>query len=169
MKKIIALLAIFLGNSAFALTPYNMQNVMLLQPDLVLSKRVETKALSNYIKSVNAAAETSLAGIAEPTPTAGFIVIAVRPNGQTKVWLDFSPALPSVSATRLLTSLEHVVPFKAKGGVVLFAINATLWDATATKREAPFPIEWQQAMKGAGAPMEIDNLVELVWPSKVAP
>jgi hypothetical protein len=169
MKRILVLLAIFLNNSVFAMPQYNMQNVMLLQPDSVLSERVETKGLSNYIKLINVAAATSLANISKPVPTTGFIVIAVRPGGQSKVWLDFSPTLPSTSAAQLVTSLEHVVPFQAKGGVVVFAINVTLWGAAATKRESPFPVEWQEAIKGAGAPMAVENLVALAWPSKVTP
>jgi len=142
------------------------QNLMLLQPDFVLSERVEVEDLSKYIKSVNAAAETSLASIAKPIPTAGFIVIAVRPGGQSKIWLDFSPALPPAIATELRSSLERVEPFKAKGGVVVFAINSTLWGAAAGERQGPSPVEWQEAMKGADGPMEVGDLVERVWPSK---
>lgn len=166
MKTVVALLSILLSGSAFAAKPYNVQNLMLMQPDFVLSERVQVEDLSNYIKSVNAVAESSLASVAKPTPTAGFIVVAVRPGGQSKVWLDFSPALPPTVATQLRSSMEQVVPFKAKGGVVVFAINSTLWGAAATERQSPSPAEWQEAMKGVDSPMEIGDLVDRVWSSK---
>jgi hypothetical protein len=167
MKMVIALLGILVGSSATASAtePYSMQNLMLLQPDFVLSERVQAEDLSNYIKSINSAAKTSLAGTAKPAPTAGFIVVAVRPGRQSKVWLDFSPALPLVVATQLRSSLERVVPFEAKDGMVVFAINSIIWGAAATERQGPWPAEWQEAMKDADNAIEIGDLVNRVWPS----
>ena len=165
MKMAIALLGILVGSSASASEPYSVQNLMLLQPDFVLSERVQTEDLSNYIKSINSAAKTILAGTVKPAPTAGFIVVAVRPGRQSKVWLDFSPALPLVVATQLRSSLERVVPFEAKDGVVVFAINSTIWGAAATERQGPWPAEWQEAMKHADDAIEIGDLVDRVWPS----
>lgn len=165
MKTVIALLGILMSNPAFAVEPYRVQNLMLLQPDSVLSERVQVQALSHYIASVNSAAQTSLAGAAQPTPSAGFIVVAVRPGGRSKVWLDFSPALPLDVATQLRSSLERVAPFEAKNGVVVFAINSTLWGAAATERQGPSPIEWQEAMKDRESAVMIDDLVDHVWPS----
>jgi hypothetical protein len=165
MRTVIALLGILMSDAAFAVEPYRVQNLMLLQPDSVLSERVEVQALSQYIGSVNAAAQTSLAGIAQPTPSAGFIVVAVRPGRQSRIWLDFSPALPLAAATQLRSSLERVVPFEANSGVVVFAINSVLWGAAATERQGPLPTEWQEALKDQDRPMEIDDLVGHVWPS----
>ncbi len=164
MKTIFALLSILLSGSAFAAKPYDMRGVLLLQPDFILSERVEVADLSTYIKSVTAAADTTLAGIDKPVPSAGFIVIAVRPDGRSKVWLDFSPALPPAIAARLRASLERVAPFRADGGIVVFALNSTLWGAEASSRPMPSPFEWNNAMKSLDGPMEIEALVERVWP-----
>jgi hypothetical protein len=165
--KILAILVlVLLSGMAFAAKPYSMQSIMFLQPDFVLSERVDVDDLSNYIKSINSAAEISLANIESPNPTAGFIVTAVRPNGQSKVWFDFSPELPSAMANQLRSSMESVTPFKAQVGVVVFAINVTLWGAPATDRKGPWPLEWKEAMKGRTDPMETGDLVDLVWPSK---
>lgn len=166
MKFITVLLAMLISGSTFAAQPYAMQNLMLLQPDSVLRQRVQVDDLSNYIKSVNAAAQASLSEVAKPTPTAGFIVVAVRPGGRSKVWLDFSPALPAPVASRLAASLERVPPFQAEGGVVVFAINTALWGAAPTTRPGPSPQEWKDAMRGADRPLEIGDLVDLAWPAK---
>lgn len=168
MKTVIALLGILASDAAFAAEPYRVQNLMLLQPDFVLSERVQVEDLSRYIKSVNSAAQTSLAAAARPTPSAGFIVVAVRPGRQSKVWLDFSPALPVAAATALRASLEQVEPFEAENGVVVFAINSTLWGAAATERQGPSPAEWQEAMKDMDGAMEIGELVDRVWPPHAA-
>jgi len=166
MKSIIALLAMLISAPTFAAQPYAMQNLMLLQPDSVLSQRVQVDDLSHYIKSVNAAAQASLSEVAKPAPTAGFIVVAVRPGGRSKVWLDFSPALPAPVATQLAASLERVPPFQAKGGVVVFAINTALWGAAPTTHPGPSPQEWKDATRGVDRPMEIGDLVDLAWPAK---
>ncbi|MDN5780789.1 MAG: hypothetical protein L0H23_01990 [Luteimonas sp.] len=99
MKIVVALLTALLSWFALAAKPYDMQSLVLLQPDFVLSGRVQVADLSSYIRSVNAAAEKSLTGIVQPAPAAGFIVVAVRPGGQFRVWLDFSPTLPPAVAT----------------------------------------------------------------------
>lgn len=166
MKPVVALLAVALSGPAFAAKPYSMQSLVLLQPDFVLSERVQVDDLSHYVKAINAAAETNLAAVVEPIPAAGFIVVAVRPGGQSKVWLDFSPELPSAVAAQLRLSVEKLAPFQGKGGVVVFAINATLWGAAPTERKLPSPSEWQEVMKAARGPMEIGELVELAWSSK---
>lgn len=164
MKIIFALLSILLSGSAFAAKPYSMQGVLLLQPDFVLTERVEVADLSIYIKSITAAADTTLAGIDKPVPSAGFIVVAVRPGGRSRVWLDFSPTLPPAIAERLRASLGQVAPFRADGGIVVFALNSTLWGAEATSRPMPSPSEWNNAMKSLDGPIEIEALVERVWP-----
>jgi hypothetical protein len=164
MKTLSALLSILLSGSAFAVKPYSMQNVLLLQPDSVLRERVEVADLSIYIKSVITAADTSLAGIDKPVSSAGFIVVAVRPDGRSKVWLDFSPTLPPAIAARLRSSLERVAPFRADGGIVVFALNSTLWGAEATSRPMPSPSEWNNATKSLDTPIEIEELIERVWP-----
>lgn len=166
MKIVFAFIASLLSGSVIAADPYSVQNIMLLQPDFVLEERVDVGDLSNYIKSVNVAAATSLATAAKPSPAAGFIVIAVRPSGQSKVWLDFSPALPPALASHLRSSLEQVAPFRAKAGVIVFAINSTLWGAAATTRQSPSPTEWREAMKEKSDPMDVEELVERVWPPK---
>jgi len=167
MKILAVLLTMLLSGSALASKPYSVKSFMLLQPDSVLQERVgDVQGLANYVKSLDAAAAAALSRAKKPTPAAGFIVVAVRPNGQSKVWLDLSPALPPAVATQLRTSLERVPPFKARDGVVVFAINTTLWGSAPTERQNPWPAEWKKAMKGAKGAVEVGDLVDRVWPSK---
>lgn len=146
--------------------PYRMTQIVLLQPDAVIGRRVEVQALSDYVRQVNAAAQAHLAGVAGPAPAAGFVVIAVRPEARSRVWLDFDPPLPPDVAAALRASLERVTPFDAKDGMVVFAISATLWGAATTERSLPSLPEWDAALKDTQVPLETEALVERVWPSE---
>ena len=164
--RILAVVILILASAvASATQPYHTENIMLLQPEFLLEERVPSvNQLSDYIKAVQNAAGSALSGVAQ-SPTSGQLVIAVRPGGESKVGLDFVPALPEPTATALRRALEAVPPFKARGGVVVFSLNSTLWGAPPSSRP-PAPTEWTEAMKGHTEPEEIGSLVERLWPPK---
>lgn len=146
-----------------AATPYRTESIMLMQPDFELKERVASvESLSEYIKAVQSAAESALAD-EQPHPATGFLVLAVRPGGQSMVWLDFKPGLPEPIAAKLRAAILAVPPFEARGGVVVFALNSSLWDS-APSQGFPKPQEWSKAMEGRSEPMEIGDLVDMVWP-----
>ena len=60
----LAVVALFFASAvASATEPYHTENIMLLQPEFVLEKRVPSvKQLSDYIKAVQTAASTALSG-----------------------------------------------------------------------------------------------------------
>jgi|JI7StandDraft_1071085.scaffolds.fasta_scaffold64222_3 hypothetical protein len=165
--KIFAILSTaLLSLSAVAATPYKTESIMLLQPDSVLKERVEsTKSFADYIKASQAAVETTLAS-ETPSPTSGFIVFAVRPGSESRVWFDFKPELPAETTNRLRTAIQSVATVPVKGGTVVFALRATLWGAPSAQG-VPNPSEWSDAMKGRSEPMEVGDLVDkLVWPTE---
>jgi hypothetical protein len=168
MRILAGLLALLTALPSFAATPYALNGVMLLQPEPVLQERVaRPEDLATYLAAVNAAAAQALAK-EQPTPAAGFVVVAVRPGGESKVWLDFEPPLPAAVDARLRASLETIAPFRARIGVVVVALNASLWGAAPTTRAAPQPQEWRDAAKSSVASIEIGELVERIWPASAA-
>ena len=163
MRVLMVLVAALFCGPAFAEKPaYQLESLMLLQPEFVLEQRASAEDLSNYIKAVRTAAEAVVAEEKGQHPASGYIVLAVRPGGRSKVWLDFTPALPPALDARLAAALGAVVPFQARKGVVVFAINSSLWGAPAAQRP-PAPAEWTKAMEGTSDPMEIGELVERIW------
>jgi hypothetical protein len=166
MLRFIAFLLLSLASvTTFAATPYKTESIMLLQPDFVLQERTSSvEALSNYIKAVQAASESVLVK-EPPSPTGGYLVLAVRPGGQSMTWLDFQPTLPTPLADRLKTAILAVPPFQARKGVVVFALKVSLWDAPLIQ-SFPNPTEWSKAMEGRDEPMEIGDLVDKVWPAQ---
>ena len=164
MKLLAVLASVLLSSTAYAATPYRMENLVLLQPDFVLEERAPSvQSLSEYIKAVQGAAETALAD-EQPNPASGYLVLAVRPAAKSMVWLDFKPALPATTATKLRTAILAVPAFEARGGVVVFALNSSLWGSPVS-HDLPDPAEWSEAMEGHGDPIEIGELVDKVWPA----
>ena len=165
MKLIAFLITALASFSVVAASPYKLESVMLLQPDFVLKERVPSiDSLSTYIKAVQSATESTLSKEA-PSPASGYIVLAVRPGAESNVWFDFKPELPEETAAKLRAAIKALPPFSAKNGTVVFALNATLWDATPVTG-FPNPPEWSKAMEGHKESMEIGDLVDkLVWPS----
>ncbi|MBD9437960.1 hypothetical protein IB223_17815 [Pseudoxanthomonas sp. PXM03] len=138
---------------------------MLLLPDSVLQERVPSvDALANYIKAVQTSSEQALSGQA-PSPTGGHLVLAVRPGGQSMVWLDFKPALPGPTAAKLRAAILAVPAFEAQAGVVVVALNSSLWGAPASSTFTS-PPEWTDAMQGHHGAMEVRELVDRVWPGR---
>jgi hypothetical protein len=163
-----ALLLATIGETARAAEPYHMASITLLQPDAVLRERVPggAEAMSNYIGAINEAASKALAASENLKPATGFIVLAVRPGGHSKVWLDLWPSLPDRIEQKLIAATSAVKPFEARNGVVVFGISVTIMDAAPTKEKAPRPAEWTRYTRDLDHPIEIGDLVDRIWPAK---
>lgn len=149
---------------ARASEPLTKFGVVLLQPDIVLKNRVpEVTALANYIRAVEDAARASFLTNQQHPSTAGFIVVAVRPEQKSKVWLDFDPPLPSALKDVVIANLKAVQPFGARAGAVVFAIKVGIWGGAKPVRTTPSPAEWTAATKRLGRPVETGELVEMIW------
>lgn len=150
--------------AAFAAKPYNVESIMLLQPEYVMRERAgDVKALAMYINGLKDAAGAALSEEKVQKPSGGYIIAAVKPGGKSRIWLDFSPNLSSDVQAKLKATLEAVPPFKAEKGVVVFAISSTLWGGSPIQN-FPSPPEWKEAMKGRSDATEISELVQKVWP-----
>jgi hypothetical protein len=143
---------------------YAMNSVVLLQPQEIIGARVSSVAeLAAYVQSLNAAAAKALEG-RSGSKTAGYIAVAVRPEGKAKIWLDFTPALPPELQRPLQSGLEAVAPVNVKEGLVLFAINASVGGAPPVSR-LPQPPEWLHAAQ-PGSPEPLDQMVDRIWPTE---
>lgn len=162
-----AMLACLFAAPLRAAEPYAMRGLVLLQPDAVFRERVSggAPAMQAYIEAVNAEAARIVEGSEPQRPSAGFIVLAVRPGGRSKIWLDFWPLLPSRTEERLLPTLEKIKPFAARGGTIVFAISASLWGAPPTSEKAPRPNEWTRITRERGAATDAETIVDALWPN----
>ncbi|MED5617658.1 hypothetical protein [Ideonella sp. BN130291] len=149
--------------SAVAAEPLTVFNVVLLQSSTVLEERVASvDAMAEYVKAVEAAAREAVSASSARQSVGGFIVVAVRPGQQSKVWLDFDALLDLALKQQIAAKVASVQPFEARQGPVVFALKVALWDGKATRRTVPLPAEWKNARRD-GAPMEVGELVDSLW------
>ncbi|MEO7108718.1 MAG: hypothetical protein ABIZ09_20250 [Rhodoferax sp.] len=148
---------------ARAAEPITNFNVVLLQPSAIMDKRVPNiDAMADYIKAVEAASRDAVVASGATQAVGGFIVLAVKPGFKSRVWLDFDAMLDLGIRKQITQSVSAIKPFEVTDGPVVFALKVATWDGKESKRVAPSPPEWKQAMHN-GKPLEIGKLVEKVW------
>jgi hypothetical protein len=151
---------------ARAVEPLEQLDVVLLQPGTVIEKRVEggADAMADYLKRLGEAATDAVRANPQQIPSAGFIVVAVRPEGRTHAWFDFKPALSEKTVAALSHVVATVPPTPVKSGDLVFALRVSLWGAKPPATVAPAPQEWKDAAQQAGHKLDLDALVDQVWP-----
>ena len=164
MRSLLLSLIFFLaGSCAQASEPVTQFNVVLLQPSSILEERVQSvDAMAEYIKAVQSALREAVIASGSKQSVGGFVVVAVRPGLQSKVWLDFDTLLDLEVRKQMTLQVMAVKPFEALKGPVVFALKVALWNGKESKRVAPAPAEWKNATRGA-APLEVGELVEKLW------
>jgi hypothetical protein len=171
------ILAVFIGglvsasSLAQAAQGFEMSNVVLYQPDDVLRSRLggDVPSLVDYISRVNTAAAGEFSQHTDAPGTSGAIVVAVKPNGSSRVWLELGEnKLPEGLAIRLKSQLERLSPMKVHAGPVAFAIIFQAWGGgtpiTTPEQPAPFPVEWREAVVGPEPGVVPDTILEAIWP-----
>ena len=161
---ILALLAC--AGSAQAVEPLVQHDVVLLQKGDIIEQRVEggSDAMAAYIKTLGEAVTEAMRAHPAQIPSAGFIVVAVRPGAQTHAWFDFKPTLGDKTIAALTDVVAKVPPATVKSGDVVFALRVTLWGAKPLARYAPAPPEWREAAKQVDHKLDVDALVDRLWP-----
>lgn len=160
---LLPLLLVAAAFGAHAAEPLVNFNVVLLQPGSILQERVPSvDVMAEYVRSVERAARNAVTASKARQSLGGFIVVAIRPGLQSKVWLDFDALLDLEIRKQITDAVQAVKPFEARKGPVVFALNVSLWGGARTKRVAPSPPEWKKVTQG-GTPLEVGELVEAAW------
>lgn len=138
--------------------------VVLLQPEAVLKQRLAgVEPLVSYIKALEVAV-TGFAGRHDRhSPSSGFVVLAIRPNHTSHFWLDLEQPLGEAPANELISALQKVPTPAVTQGTIALAIKVGLWGGGQTARATPMPAEWRAAVDRAGRPLEVTELIDLVW------
>jgi hypothetical protein len=138
--------------------------ILLLQPEDVLRARVkDSHALARYIKDVQAAAAEALDAAFQRRPNGGFVVLALRPGGRSKVWLDLDAPMPEATQHALRAALQALPPPEVQDGVVVLALTASFWGGRPPTRPAPAPPEWRAHAARSERKLEVGELVEALW------
>ena len=151
---------------AHAVEPLIQHDVVLLEKGEIIDQRVDggSDAMAAYVKKLGEAATETLRAHPSQIPTAGFIVVAVRPGDQTHTWFDFKPALADATAAALAHTVETTPTMPVKSGEIVFALRVSVWSDKPPKAYAPAPQAWKDAAKGMNPKPDVDTLVDMLWP-----
>jgi hypothetical protein len=152
---------------------FETERIMLYQTNAVLSERVPNVGeLADYIKRLQAVCAMFFSDAT--TPETLYIVVALKPAKQSRVWFVSSmPSPGDMKLEPLRLKLEAVAPIEVQHGPVAFAISAKIAGGSgdpskeAGYHQPPIPREWQEAAKGHKEPVAVpDGFLDLVWPDK---
>ena len=154
------------ATGAQAVEPLRQHDVVLLQKGDIIERRVDggADAMAAYLKTLGAAEVETMRGIPTQIPSAGFIVVAVRPGNQTRTWFDFKPALADATMAALRHAVETTPTMSVKDGEIVFALRVSVWSDKPPAAYAPAPQAWKDAAKDLHPKPDVDTLVDLLWP-----
>lgn len=133
-------------------------------------KQVNIEDLARFSRKMQSNVWNALKKASMPN-SSGFLVVAVRSDGQIAAWLDMQPALHEYYENEVIEAVRKVPPFAVAQGTVVFGIKMLVdtpkWlteRAKHTTRSKPAPQEWKKAQATLANPADIDELMLAVWP-----
>ena len=162
----IAAFALSAPPAAHAIEPLVQHDIVLLQKGEIIEQRVDggADAMAAYLKTLGQAETEAMRAHPSQIPSAGFIVVAVRPGNKTRTWFDFKPALAEPTMAALRHTVETTPAMTVKSGEIVFALRVSLWSVNPPKAYAPAPQEWRDATRGMKPKPDVDTLVDMLWP-----
>lgn len=140
----------------------SLHSLVLLQPDFVLQERIsDVNTFADFTKREEKLFR-DIVSQEKLSPSAGYMILAVRSKNQINVWFDMQPALPKALEAKLKREIRNSVGIPVTGGTAIVAISVSINGAKATKN-MPNPREWRDAAKANGKVIEAEDLVNLVW------
>jgi hypothetical protein len=152
--------------AAHAIEPLVQHDVVLLQKGELIEQRVDggADAMAAYLKALGQAETETMRANTAQIPSAGFIVVAVRPGNRTRTWFDFKPALADATMDALRRTVETTPAMTVKSGQIVFALRVSVWSDKPPRAYAPAPQEWRDATRGMKPKPDVDTLVDMLWP-----
>lgn len=162
----LAALVLWATPAARAVEPLVQHDVVLLQKGEIIEQRVDggADAMAAYLKALGQAETETMRAHPAQIPSAGFIVVAVRPGNRTRTWFDFKPALADATMAALRRTVETTPTIAVRSGQIVFALRVSVWSDRPPKAYAPAPQEWRDATRGMKPKPDIDTLVDMLWP-----
>ena len=166
IRLLAATLALAALPAAHAVEPLVQHDVVLLEKGDIIDQRVDggADAMAAYLKTLGQAETETMRANPSQIPSAGFVVVAVRPGNQTRTWFDFKPALADATMAALRRTVETTPTMTVKSGEIVFALRVSVWSDKPPTAYAPAPQEWKDATKGMKPKPDVDTLVDMVWP-----
>jgi hypothetical protein len=147
-------------------------DVVLYMPDRIMKARIRVEDLSPYMKAVDKAAEQVVLAAPKEAGSSGMLLIAMRPNGQSRAWVvTGKPEMSQALADQMIAAAEAVPVPAIKEETVLMGINFHAFGGGVAPVSAgpPIPRDWYSHFSKDGGVLD-DALLAKVWPqSQEAP
>lgn len=164
MKLSFALIIFFFSGQLYA-SQLTFQGVTLLQPNAVFEeKQIDVKELSSYIKEIQGLLIQKVNEMEFPQKS-GYFVIAVKERNKAKLWLDFKSEISAKQSQVLEDVVSNRKAFNVSNGTIIFALNASI-DGSNDSLTSPLPEEWRIFIKSQNKQMDIELLVNTIWPNE---
>ncbi|MES2049566.1 MAG: hypothetical protein V4447_14285 [Pseudomonadota bacterium] len=170
MKLLLGSLLLMFASLVHAAEP-RFDTVYFYQSEKALQeKQVNFEDLARFSRKMQSNVWNALKKASMPN-SSGFLVVAVRADGEISAWLDMEPALHEYYADQVVEAVKKVAPFAVAQGTVVFGIKMLIdtpkfmTDRTKhTARSKPSVKEWKAAQAKLADPDDIDELMLAVWP-----
>lgn len=158
-------IALFLAAPSWAATP-RFDSLYLYQSEAILvQKQIDFKDMARFSRDMQNAVWKAIKKADIPS-TNGYIILAVRSDGQVMAWLDMQPGLHEYYDYEIVEAVRKVPAFKVSKGIAVFAIKMAIESPKHTTKPDPDPIAWKDAKKKFVVPNQIEGLVLSLWPEE---
>jgi len=165
MRVLALLFALTFATTAVADELLELSFVQLMQPENVVDERTDAQTLAAYIQRVESAAREAIRAVPGASRN-GYLVLAARASGRSRVWIDFNPSDASDAA--IINAVEALAAPAVSHGTVLIAIGLQVRGAAPPARRSPSPAAWREAMHGREGSFSVEQVVDIVWPMSEA-
>lgn len=144
--------------------------VYFFQSEKILTdKQVNFEDVARFSRKMQSNVWNALKKASMPN-SSGFLVVAVRGDGEISAWLDMEPALHEYYDNQVIEAVKKVPPFAVAQGTVVFGIKMLIDTpkfmtdrAKHTTRSKPSVKEWKAAQTKLANPDDMDELMQAVW------
>lgn len=170
MKLLLSSLLLIFASLVNAAEP-RFDSIYFFQSEKTLvEKQVNFEDLARFSRKMQSNVWNAIKKINMPNSN-GFLIVAVRADGDISAWLDMEPPLHEYYDNQVVEAVKKVPPFAVAQGAVVFGIKMLIdtpkFMADRTKhtaRSKPSVKEWKAAISKLANPDDIDELMLAVWP-----
>ena len=137
--------------------------MLLLQPETIYKERINVAQFAEFIRSVESNIKNQWSSL-PLSKSCGFVVMAVRDTGEVNAWIDIEPLLPAELEKQMLEKIRSMPGAEVRNGTIVFALNLSINGAITDKQKMPYPAQWQEITKSSSQPMDVEMLVNKLWP-----
>ncbi|MBI3283793.1 MAG: hypothetical protein HYZ65_02925 [Burkholderiales bacterium] len=163
MKRLLATLLLSCAALAQAAEVRFDSHYFFQSEQVMAEKKIDLQQLVRYSRKVQWQVWNTMKKVKLP-PSAGYLVLAVRADGEVASWLDMGPAVHAYYEHQILAAAQKVQALDVAQGVLVYAIKMSIDTPVHTRKPLPAPPDWDEAKKKMGDPDNIEELVLSVWP-----